>query len=55
MKYSIKISRTDLKNGAYKQAKSRKSGATDENQSKLISKLIYSFLLQEDEKWSSQQ
>lgn len=55
MKYSIKISRADLKNGAYKQAKSQKSGATDKKQSMLISKLIYNFLLQEDKKWSSQQ
>ncbi len=55
MKYSIKISRADLKNGEYKQAKSRRSGVTDENQSMIISKLLYNFLLQEDEKWSSQQ
>lgn len=50
MKYSVKISRSDLKACHYNKAKSRKLKSDDRSNSKLIYSIIYNLMFKEDSK-----
>ena len=48
MRYSAKISRSDLKDNIYSRVKSRKLKDNDKDNSEVVNKILYNLLLEED-------